>query len=115
VQFQQLCAQLRRYGHISENAPGNVGAALHGPPRQARLGAYLASGDARALQDAVRRTAETGGAGTYFGQPQSDVQGSFWDSLLPHDPTENPFAAWADTGQQEYPGGSRSTEAWNDG
>ena len=35
VQFQQLQAQLRRFGHISEHAPGNIGQALHGPPRQA--------------------------------------------------------------------------------
>ena len=42
------------------------------------------------------------------------MQGAFWDTLLPHDLTENPFAAWADRGQQEHPGGSRSTETWND-
>ena len=101
AQFQQLSAQLRRYGHISENAPGNVASALHGPPRQARPGAYITSSNAQALQTAVRRTVEAGGAGTYFGQLQSDVQpGSFWDSLLPQDATDNPFAAWANEGQQ---------------
>ena len=56
-QFNQLCTQLRRYGHISENAPGNVAAALHGQPRQARPGAYLAEETQLALRDATQRSA----------------------------------------------------------
>ena len=76
----------------------------------------MANRDVHALQTAVRRTAEAGGAGTYFGQPQTDVQpGSFWYTPLPHNPSDNPFAASANTGQHEYPGGSHQTEAWNQG
>ena len=40
-QFRELCTQLRRYGHIAENAPGNSGSQLTGAPRQARPGAYM--------------------------------------------------------------------------
>ena len=103
AQFQQLCAQLRRFGHISENAPGNVASSLHGPPRQARPGAYMANSDTRALQEAARRTCDAGGAGSYLGQAQSGIQqGSFWDTLLPaplaEPPEGDPFAAWANTG-----------------
>ena len=80
AQFQNLMAQLRRFGHISENVPGNVASALHGPPRQARPGAHLANAsgegghtepwtttDNAAYQEAARRTAHAGGAGSYFG------------------------------------------------
>ena len=56
-QFNQLCTQLRRYGHISENAPGNVASALHGQPRQARPGAYVAQETQMALRDATQRSA----------------------------------------------------------
>ena len=41
-QLQQLTQQLRRQGHLWENAPGNVATLLRGPFRQARPGAYLA-------------------------------------------------------------------------
>ena len=59
----------------------------------------MANPDTQALQEATRRTANAGGAGTYFGQAQEGVpQGTFWDTLLPSplaDPTEaDPFAAW---------------------
>ena len=65
AQFQQMTMQLRRHGHISEGAPGNIAASLQGPFRQARPGAYLAEGggsrqaeatDAQALQQAAANT-----------------------------------------------------------
>ena len=135
AQFQQLCTSLRRYGHISEGVPGNVASTLHGPPRQARPGAYMAESDAQALQAAARRTADAGGAGTYFGQAQAGVQpGSFWDTLLPQPLAgpDDPFAAWANVGGQPTntasgesrqaepwgtagPGESRQAEPWNQG
>ena len=34
-QFREMCTQLRRFGHISENAPGNIATALQGALRQA--------------------------------------------------------------------------------
>jgi hypothetical protein len=40
-QFNELSAQLRRYGHIAEGTQGNIGNALVGQFRQARTGAYL--------------------------------------------------------------------------
>ena len=42
AQFREMCTQLRRYGHISEGASGNIATALHGPLRQARPNTYLA-------------------------------------------------------------------------
>ena len=39
-QFLQLQTQLRRFGHISENSPGNIASIMQGPPRQARPGSY---------------------------------------------------------------------------
>ena len=38
--FNTVCLSIRRYGHITENHPGNIGQALHGPMRPARPGAY---------------------------------------------------------------------------
>ena len=118
AQWALLCQQLRRYGHISENTPGNVASNLHGPPRQARAGAYLNSQDTQAYQAATQRTANAGGAGTYFGQAQQGIQpDSFWNSLLPQALEEpaDPFAAWTNVPQQEQqqpPGGSHQTETW---
>ena len=33
AQFNNLCQQLRRHGHITEGTPGNIATSLHGPPR----------------------------------------------------------------------------------
>ena len=41
LEFNQMCTQLRRFGHISEGAEGNIAQALHGSLRQARPGSYL--------------------------------------------------------------------------
>ena len=40
------------------------------------------------------------------------LPGSFWDSLLPQDPNDNPFAAWSNEGQHEPPGESGHTATW---
>ena len=45
AQFFQLRQNLRRQGHILENAHGNIGAMLKGAPKQARPGAYFAGDD----------------------------------------------------------------------
>ncbi len=50
AQFQDLCTQLRRFGHIAEQARGNVASALHGPMRQAGAGHYMAQPDQQAYQ-----------------------------------------------------------------
>jgi len=112
-QFRQMCTQLRRYGHISEGAPGNIAASLHGPARQARPGAYLAQTD---LQNAARRSAHNSGMASYFGNAQADPsQQGMWDALIPQsvfpeDP-DDAFAAWATgEGRQADPGTNRSGE-----
>ena len=38
--FNNVCMSIRRYGHITENHPNNIGQALSGPMRAARPGAY---------------------------------------------------------------------------
>ena len=40
--FNAVCMTIRRYGHITENAPNNIAQALNGPMRPARPGAYHA-------------------------------------------------------------------------
>ena len=45
AQFQQMTADLRRWGRIQEGVPGNIAQTLYGPFRQARPGAYYAEGD----------------------------------------------------------------------
>ena len=69
-QFNQLCTQLRRYGHISENAPGNIASALQGHPRQARPGAYLAQETQLALRDATQRSASHADVATFLSNTQ---------------------------------------------
>ena len=112
AQFQQLCTQLRRFGHISEGSPGNIATSLQGPFRQARVGAYLSGdrpveteGDRQALRTAMEYT---GGlpAASFFGRTGESIgehQGSqgMWDSLLPQAPPASQpdfLAAWAAPG-----------------
>ena len=119
AQFNLLAQQLRRYGHITENAPGNVAAALNSAPRQARPGAYWTENDTQAYWQAARTTADAGGAGTYFERSQQGLTpGSVWDSLLPQEPgSADPFAAWATgrepTQQPGVPWESGNAEPWS--
>ena len=70
LQFQAMCTQLRRHGHITEAMPGNIGSVLRGPFHQARPGAYM--------------TNNSGGAEQHsFPAFESSVIGSQWDSLIP--------------------------------
>ena len=70
-QLQDLCIQLRRYGHISENAPGNVATALQGPLRQARPGAYVSQESQQAFQDAFQRSAHQPQLASFLSQSQA--------------------------------------------
>ena len=119
AQFNELCTQLRRYGHISEGTPGNIASSLHGN-RQARPGAYLAGTDHQALQEAAQRSSTSGGVASFFGNNSGTNPGGHWDSLLPQQPMPgaDPFAAWtnddtaADIGSYWATGGGRTAEAW---
>ena len=86
-QFRDMCTQLRRFGHISENAPGNIATALQGPFRQARPGAYLAQPDHdgpwHAAQGTLARYNPGSSERTFFGEDAAEHPGGFWDSLLP--------------------------------
>ena len=73
-QFQQMTMQLRRHGHISEGAPGNIASSLQGPFRQARASAYWADGGVsgnaeatttQALKQAAANT-QSPNVGSYF-------------------------------------------------
>ena len=70
AQFQQLCIQLRRYGHMSEGTRGNVAQLLHGHNHQARPGAYYGADNQQ--REAYRSAADTnvqqGGAFDIFMQ-----------------------------------------------
>ena len=107
-QFRELCTQLRRYGHIVENAPGNIGSQLTAPPRQARPGAYHTQTSQQHLRDAFERSTSNQGAATFLSGTQAGTQGEgTWDiaasqGLLQHDP----FASW----QQDYMGGDHEID-----
>ncbi len=125
-QFQELCTQLRRFGHISEGTQGNVAAVLHGPMRQARPGSYLTQQDQHAYQAAAHRTASrTGGSQqllSFYGQEQPNQgPGSPWYELEPQPlsagPQVDPFTGWQTGGDQFVQhgstpfGGSQQAEA----
>ena len=118
-QFNVLTTQLRRYGHISENAQGNIASTLNGHMRQARPGAYMTNTDRQAFQAAAQRTAEAGGATAYYGQSQGQP-GGMWDSLLPQPPVdhEDHFAGLATGGwsggsaPQHTPGEGQQAATW---
>ena len=61
IEFATICQSLRRYGHIQENHPNNIGQALQGAFRQARPGQYFAEED---------QPAQSSSAHTYFGDTQ---------------------------------------------
>ncbi len=83
-QFGELCTQLRRYGHISEQSRGNVASVLHGPLRQARSGTYLTAHDHQAYQQAAQQTALQGRGtmASFFGQERPTGEGP-WAHLTP--------------------------------
>ena len=81
-QFNNLMTQLRRYGHVSENAPGNIASVLHGPLRQARPGAYLTDGSSGSGH---AEAAATQGSTTGAYMANSQAQG-LWDQPLPAEP-----------------------------
>ena len=106
-QFRDMCTQLRRFGHISENAPGNIATALQGPFRQARPGAYLAQQDQdgpwHAAQGTLARFNPGSSERTFFGEDAAESNpGSFWDSLLPqpYDGQDNEAFPTTDYGYQ---------------
>ena len=107
AQFNSLCQQLRRHGYITEGAPGNIATSLHGPPRQARPGAYAVQDNRQALRDAAQRSSSNPGVATFLSQPRDGQGGNAWDTLLPTAVVPDPFSAWADNGTD---GGERSLD-----
>jgi len=105
VQFTQMCSQLRRYGHVAENAPGNVAASLHGPMRQARPGAYLAE-EQFALRDVAQRSSGSAGLASFFGSIQDSAQTGLWDDAYWSDAQPQP-------GYLSIAGGGHSAEPWH--
>ena len=126
AQFQQLCTQLRRYGHISERSPGNVAALIQGNYGQARPGAYFSDDQRQAYHTAVQNSSNGANIAAFMAHAaptyMSDLGGSTqWDSLQPQQPPypaygdNNPFATWQGSdphSQQWYPssGGGQSAE-----
>ena len=117
-QFRQLCTQLRRFGHISEQTPGNIATSLQGPFRQARPGSYHVLENQQGLREATQSTT-SGAVSSFFGSTQDQASpGDPWASLIPQDPTFgfDPFATWSNQPiqpqvQAANQGGSRTTEA----
>ena len=118
AQFNVLCTQLRRFGHITEGSPGNIASSLHGPPRQARPGSYLTDN-----QGTLREAAQNSPSmSSFFGNQQTGQDGHVWDNLVPAPP--NPFDMWAAGGEggttdasQAYlqsgnSGGNRTVDTW---
>ena len=90
AQFQQLLTQLRRYGHITEGAPGNIASTLSGPFRQARPGAYLASGGGGNAEATGQRT------DAFFGDASQPANA--WEVLsMPQEPYAAPQSFEAHT------------------
>ena len=90
-QFKELCTQLRRYGHIAENTPGNIGSQLSGAPRQARPGAYMTHTGNQHLRDAYERSMSNSAAAAFLSGAQDGQGSGLWDgtaaqSLLHNDP-----------------------------
>ena len=113
-EFNMVCMNLRRYGHITENAPGNIGQALHGPFRQARPGAYF--GDAAGAEqplEAQDGTQRANAMRTFFGD-HNDAQSSNWDPSatqpLLYDPDNNPNPLW-NVAEQPWDGGGHRADA----
>ena len=108
AQFRELCTHLRRYGHIAENTPGNIGSQLSGAPRQARPGAYMTQTGNQHFRDAYERTMSNSAAATFLSSSQEGQGSGLWDgaaaqSLLQNDPS----AQW----QQDAFGGEHALEA----
>ena len=81
--FNAVCLSIRRYGHITENAPNNIGQALNGPMRQARPGTY--------------HTNEQNGSPGQGNQPASDsytVQSWAHGDPIVHDPHNSLPPLW---------------------
>ena len=107
AQFRELCTQLRRYGHIVENAPGNIGNQLTGAPRQARPGAYLA----QSMGAYLTQSGSTLDTATFLSGAQDGQAGNSADplsqSLLQQQ--HDPFASW----QQDGTCGEHSLDAYH--
>ena len=91
-EFYQLSGQLRRVGHVMEQAPNNLGQLLHGN-RQARRGEYYTEGDqeqSHGSQDTSHQRAyptDTGaqqGEGVLWPPAQSSTEPSWggWDQTM---------------------------------
>ena len=94
-----LATPLRRYGHISEQTPGNIASSLQGPMRQARPGAYHVQENQQGLRQATQATT-SGVVSSFFGNSQDQAfPVDPWSSLVPQD-MQDPFASWAPQAQQ---------------
>ena len=109
-----VCMNLQRYGHITENALGNIGQALHGPFRQARPGAYFGDAEGAEQPQAAQDGAQRANAmRTFFGD-HNDAQSSNWDPSatqpLLYDPDNNPNPLW-NVAEQPWDGGGHRADA----
>ena len=102
AQFRQLCTQLRRYGHITEGAPGNIGAALRGNVPQARPGMY----HTQEHQDQEPFPEQHNYFGNHANNSQSQPRAS-------QSPDQNPFDMWGMGTSQPLLGERREPEAWD--
>ena len=92
LEFATVCQSLRRYGHIQENHPNNIGQALQGAFRQARPGQYFA--------EAEDQPAQGSSSHTYFGDTQT---GRSSTAPLLYNQDINPVPIW-DAGDQRVDG-----------
>ena len=86
-QFNELFAQLRRFGHMTEGVQGNVATVLSAPFRPARPGTYHTQSDQASTFLATSQ------------QPAAppSAPASAWDALLPAPlghASNDPFASW---------------------
>ena len=99
AQFDAMTTQLRRFGHITENYPGNIASSLHGPLRQARPGAYwsLADDNPTAEYYFTGNNADTSQSGNNPADPWSHMGAQGFGSPPP-DHTVPSGGHWAEPG-----------------
>ena len=92
---------LRRYGHISEQAPGNIASTLIGPARQARPGAYLAQGSQQSFRDVFERSVTNQAVASFLSSAQNG-QGASDNSLTQGllQSASDPYAPWQPEGAE---------------
>ena len=100
--FNQLCTQLRRFGHMAEGVRGNAATVLNSGMHQARPGTYLIDGSQQAkINQGLMQAAQSANSGpmeSFFQHASpsfmTDLGGDApWDQLQPE--SADPFATWS--------------------